>query len=110
MARTLGLTAIVLALVGILVPLVTIYVVWVTVVIAGVAGYLGNRVLPLPSLAVCLLNLFLLSPLTLAALKGESLQGGSALLRTTQVLFVLGFVGAAYPFLKRRKDGSAEVQ
>lgn len=110
MSKTLGITALVLALVGILVPLVTIYLVWLTVLMAGLAGLLGNRSLPLPSLVVCLVNLLFLSPLTLAALKGESLQGGSALLRTTQVLFVLGFIGAAAAFRSRKTERSAEAR
>jgi hypothetical protein len=93
MAKGLGIAALVISILSIFVPVVTLYVVWLALALAAVAGFLGDRVFPIASLVICLVNIVFLSPLTWAALAGESMSGGFFLKIGTIIMFIAPIVG-----------------
>ncbi len=89
MNKGLGMAAFLVGTLAIIVPLITIYVIWISLILAALAGLLGDKLYPLSTVIINLFNILLMSPLTLMALKGEELQGGSTpLMSTTVVLFI----------------------
>lgn len=94
MSKGLAITALVLAIVGFFVPAITVYWVWLTIVIASVSIISGDegKGLSIAAWIVSIINLLFLSPLFWAAVKGESLGGGSVLVTITFVIFLLPIV------------------
>lgn len=104
MAKGFGIAALVVALLGIAVPIVTIFVIWLALVLAALAGFLGDKAFPIATVLTCLINLVFFSPLTWAALFGESLQGGSTLKVTTIILFITPLVALVIGAITRKPE------
>ena len=104
MAKGFGVAALVVGILGIFVPVVTIYVIWLALGLATIAGISGDKVFPIATVGACLINILFLSPLTLVALKGESLGGGSFLLITTIILFIAPIIGLIIGAVKSKQE------
>ncbi|MGE0736463.1 MAG: hypothetical protein AB7G15_02265 [Alphaproteobacteria bacterium] len=99
MGMGMGIAGLVLAIVAIFIPLVALYVVWVSLIFTAIAAFAGDKPFSIASWCVNLVNLVLLSPITLAILVGGpasdgTIRGPSIFLAfVTVVLFVLVIVG-----------------
>jgi len=99
MGMGMGIAGLVLAIVAIFIPLVALYVVWVSLIFTAIAAFAGDKPFSIASWCVNLVNLVLLSPITLAILIGgpasdNTIRGPSIfLLVVTIALFVLVIVG-----------------
>lgn len=99
MALAMGIVGLVMAVIAIFVPLVALYVVWVSLIFTAIAAFAGDKIFSIISWCVSVLNLLLLSPITLAILVGGTLadktvRGPSIfLLVVTIALFVLVIFG-----------------
>jgi len=107
MEKGLGIGAIVVAILAIFVPVVTVYVVWAALAIATLAALLGDKVSPVVTLLITVVNVIFLSPMTLALLKGENMNGGSFYLIFTIVLAVAPIVGMVV-YAKRASSNPIE--
>jgi hypothetical protein len=86
--KALGISALVVAILGIFVPVVTIYVVWFSLALAAIGAFMGDKVFPIVALVANLINLVFLSPLTWMLLFGEDAGGGSFFAITTIIMFI----------------------
>jgi hypothetical protein len=103
MGKGLGVAALVVSILAIFVPIVTIYVIWLSLVLAAVAGLLGDKTFPIAATLANLVNILFMSPVTLMALTGENLDGGSTpLMTTTTTLFIAPIVTLILGALKRK--------
>lgn len=99
MGLAMGIVGLVMAVIAIFTPLVALYVVWVGLIFTAIAAFAGDKLFSIISWCVSVLNLLLLSPITLAILVGGTLadktvRGPSIfLLVITVALFVLVIVG-----------------
>jgi hypothetical protein len=84
----IGLLAWMTAVAGVFTPVFAIYPVWAALALSTIAGLMGGKVLPLLTLLTCLVNLFLLSPVS-TALVGAGVYG----LITTAILFLAAVGG-----------------
>ena len=89
--KALGITAMILAVLGFFVPLITIYWVWMTMVIASISLFTGDegKSFSIVSWILSIINLLFLSPLFWAAVSGENMGGGSFLAVGTVIFFAL---------------------
>lgn len=110
MEKGLGITALIVAVIAIFVPVVSIYVVWIALVLAAVAGFLGDKICAVAAIATSLVNVMLLSPMTLAAFSGERLAGKSFLLTGTVILFIASVAGLIVGASKNRNKQDVKVQ
>ena len=55
--KALGISALVVAILGIFVPVVTIYVVWFSLALAATGAFMGDKVFPIVALVANLINL-----------------------------------------------------
>lgn len=93
MEKGLGVGAIIVAILAIFVPVVTIYVVWGALVLATMAALMGDKVSPIATVMISIVNVLFMSPMTLMALKGENESGGSMYMILTIVLAIAPIVG-----------------
>jgi hypothetical protein len=109
MNKGLGLGAMVLAILAILVPVVTIYVVWLALILATIAVLMGDRVYFIVTVLISIVNLVFLSPMTLALLKGENLNGESSFLYGTIALLAAPIGAMIFSIVKThsKKEGEA---
>jgi len=88
MGQGLGIGAMIVAILAIFVPVVGIYVVWGALVLATVAALMGDRVYPVVTVIITIVNVVFLSPLILAAFSGEEKSGESFFFYVTIVLII----------------------
>ena len=74
MSKGLGITALVLAIVGFFVPAITVYWVWLTMLVIAASLFTGSegRTLAVAAWCVSLVNLLILSPLFWVLVSEES--------------------------------------
>jgi hypothetical protein len=94
MDKGFGIAALVIAVVAIFIPVVSLYVVYVALILAIIAAFSGDKIFSVATLAICLVNVMFLSPLTVIALIGSAAsRHASGLLIFTIIMFVLPIVG-----------------
>ena len=99
MGMGMGIAALVLSIIAIFIPLVALYVIWVGLIFTAIAAFAGDKAFSIAAWCISLVNLLLLSPITLAILIGgpgsdNTIRGPSIfLVIVTVALFVLVIVG-----------------
>ena len=76
MGMGVGIAGLVLAIIAIFVPLVALYVIWVSLIFTSIAAFAGDKPFSIAAWCVSLVNLLLLSPITLAVLIGGTTING----------------------------------
>lgn len=107
MQKGFGIAALVFSILAVFVPVVTVYVVLLAMILAAVAGFFGDRTFTIASVAISVVNIVFLSPVTWAALAGESLQGGSVLKWVIIIMLVAPIIAMVVGHAARRKPGPA---
>jgi len=69
--KMLGLTSLMLAFAAVFTPVLTIYLVWFSILLAGFAGLTGSLVFSAIAIMINVINLFFLSPVSLALIGGN---------------------------------------
>lgn len=94
MDKGFGIAALVIAVIAIFIPVVSLYVVFVALILAIIAAFTGDKIFTVATLAICLVNIMFLSPLTVIVLIGSAVSRHvSGLLVLTIIMFVLPIVG-----------------
>lgn len=75
-AKIFGIAGLAIAVLAIFMPFYTLQALMAALAMASIGAYLGDRIWFLVTTMICVLNLFLFSPVTLAALALEVRFGG----------------------------------
>lgn len=82
--KMLGLSSLMFAFIAIFTPIFTIYLVWFSIFMAGFAGLTGSLVFSSIAFLVNFVNLFFLSPISLALIGGNFFS-----MITTLLIFIV---------------------
>lgn len=98
MAKGFGIAALVFAILAIFVPVVSIYVVAFAMLMAAVAGFFGDKVFTVASVAISVVNCYFLSP----ALK-TMMEGGGAIIWEVPLILAVPVVALVIGSMRQKK-------
>jgi hypothetical protein len=105
MAKSLGISALVIAVLSLLVPLVSVYVVWIALALASAAVLSsGERTLAIAAYVICVVNVLLLSPFTWKLFELQGQRGNYTFQVVTLVLFAAPLAAMTFTASRGRRE------